>query len=312
MPLTMTPTVDEVQHRIRECLVLGSELQEDRVLPSWISGTKPPQYIADELAVDDGAYITLDPVSSFGDDTPSSSSRQDPNQPGWLIQSATATMQEWYTVEVFRSNAFNIAEQLRMWFRTPFGIEKLRARGLGVYRIGATRNTTEKVLEKVEKRSAFELTVTFIRVLSDRVEQIQSMESPLIALDQPSSAIVEGWYITDNFQIAYYSGSLVVPVTQFARWETGAYEYDDEPGPVSIIWRMPRSVEPNTNRIVSELYRLQVIQSGGLRNLYRTADFSFIASDEAYRYWRYEGVLDLDLGDQLIAQKQRFQVITSQ
>ena len=234
-----------------------------------------------------------------------------PIEPGWIIQSATATMQEWYTVEVFRANAFNLAEQLRMWFRTPFGIEKLRERGLGVYRIGATRNSTETVLEKVEKRSAFELTVTFVRVLSDRVEQIQSMETPLITFQQPNSAIAEGWHLTTDFQIAYYPVTAVVPVSQIAVWETGDFEYSDAPEAVNIIWRMPRAVESNTDRVVSELYRLQV-QQGSSRNLYRTADFSLLDSDEIYRYWRYDGVLNLDTGDQLIAQKQQFQVITSQ
>ena len=174
MPVTMNPTVETIQGKVRKVISLGAEIDEKLVVPGWSN-----------VGRDVDPYATVQLVSSFGDENPEWQYRNDEDNAGVLFASASAVMQEWYNVNFYRKGATNSAEQTRLWLRSPLGREQLRIRGLEAFRIGPVYDETEVVRDFAEERAAFTLTVTFIRTLFDQVEAMQAANIQLVYQESP-------------------------------------------------------------------------------------------------------------------------------
>ena len=236
MAIIMSPTVDQVRARIREVIAIGSGLDIENVSPAW-----------GNLGREVDLHAIVDYQSGFGDENPEWSLAKSEIE-GELVLTASAVMVEWYNIHFYRDGATNTAEQTRMWLRSQVGRNQVLIRGLEIYQIGPTYDTSDIVLEFSEERCTFSLAITFIRTL--REDEVQAMQAANVQVHfEEANYIFTGpWNDTDLLGYRTYTSLPTLPSLTDASlsWETD---------PVSVPGMLPvegdMTLDPTA---VSDLY----------------------------------------------------------
>ena len=301
----MNPTVDQVRGRAREVIAQGSGLSIENVSPAW-----------GNVGREVDTHAVLDFQSGFGDENPEWS-LQKSDVDGELVATASAVMVEWYNVHFYRDNATNTAEQTRMWLRSQIGRHALLIRGLEIYQIGPTYDTSEVVNEFSEERCMFSLALTFIRTL--REDEVRAMAAVNIQLhfQEAPYNFTGPWDDTDLLGYRTYTDlpSLASLTDSSLSWETDPVAV---PGvlPVEgttvldltavselyIAVRIRQDIQSNRRSFYTDLidFRLQLVNSNSpavsiinqigdedLQTLvvFTQGDFEQHAMDDEYLYW---------------------------